>query len=185
MPSVLVVYATTNGHTARVAARLGATLDGAGVTARVHDVRAIGREVSPRGYDGVSVAASVHQGRHQREIAGWVRAHHTPLALRPSALVSVSLSAADGAAEARGATRRYVDEFTEETRWSPNATACAAGALRFGDHDLPTRILMRLVARRHGQTGDLCENDEYTDWAAVDGFGRRFAAIVGRARQAA
>ena len=184
MSNVLIVYATTHGHTARVAARLAAALDAAGVACRLHDVRSIPADVSPTSYDGAIVAASVHRGRHQREVTDWVRAHHTTLGLRPSAFVSVSLSAADDAAEARADARRCVDEFVEDTDWMPTSTMSVAGALRFREYDLPTRVLMRLIAHRHGQGGDFVEDHDFTDWEAVDRFGRDFAAAVLRARQA-
>jgi menaquinone-dependent protoporphyrinogen oxidase len=183
MADVLIVYASTNGHTARVAARLAGALEAAGVRGRLEDVRAIPAGVSPRDHDGVIVAGSVHRGRHQREIADWVRAHHTTLALRRTALVSVSLSAADESPEARADVRRVVDELVEDTDWTPGVVAFVAGALRFGDYDLPTRVLMRLIARRHGVTGDLVEDVEFTDWAELDRFACEFAGTVLRSAQ--
>lgn len=185
MPNALIVYATTHGHTARVAARLAAALDGAGFSVRLHDVRAIPPDVSPLEYDAVAVAASVHGGRHQREIVDWVAAHHMPLALRPTAFVSVSLSAADDAPEAQADARRCVDRFVEDTDWTPTVTAHVAGALRVSAYDLATRVLMRLIARRHGVAGDHVEDVDFTDWEALDRFGRTFAMTALHVRQAA
>ena len=40
-------------------------------------------------YDGVIVGASVHGGRHQREIVDWVKRHAITLSAMPSAFFSV------------------------------------------------------------------------------------------------
>ena len=42
MPNVLVIYASTHGHTGKIAARIGAALERDGVTVTLHDVRACG-----------------------------------------------------------------------------------------------------------------------------------------------
>ncbi len=183
MPHALIVYATTHGHTALIAARLASVLDDAGVEVRLHDVRAIPRDVAPRDYDAVVVAASVHGGRHQPEIAAWVADHRTTLAMRPTAFVSVSLSAAEDSAEARGDTRGCIDRFVEDTGWSPTVSLPVAGALRFSAYDLPTRVLMRLIAHRHGRDGAVLEDHDYTDWEALERFGRGFAARILHARE--
>jgi menaquinone-dependent protoporphyrinogen oxidase len=178
VPNALIVYATTHGHTARVAARLAGALDRAGVTAHIFDVRAIPATVTPRDFEAVVVAASVHHGSHQREIVEWAAEHHMSLGLRPTAFVSVSLSAADDAAEARADARRCVDRFVEDTDWTPSVTSCVAGAIRSSKYDVATRVLIRLVARRYGKGADGLEYEDFTDWDAVERFGRAFAAIV-------
>jgi menaquinone-dependent protoporphyrinogen oxidase len=131
----------------------------------------------------VVVAASVHGGRHQREIAEWVSEHRTTLAMRPTAFVSVSLSAAEDSAEARADARGCIDRFVEDTGWSPTVSLPVAGALRLSAYDLPTRVLMRLIARRHGRDNDLLEDHDYTDWDALERFGRSFAATIRHARE--
>src|SRR4029077_14384103 len=61
MARVLIVYGTTDGHTAKVAGRMGQMLTAAGVasTAVVHPK---GSFPWPDDYDAVIVAASVHGG---------------------------------------------------------------------------------------------------------------------------
>jgi menaquinone-dependent protoporphyrinogen oxidase len=175
---VLVLFASTHGHTARIAAHIAAGLEAAGIDATVQ--RAHGSDPSPVGFDAVLLAASVHAGRHQREIVAYAKEHHVTLNLRPSALVSVSLTAADDTDEARRTTRALMDDVLEETGWFPQWSAAVAGALQFRQYDIATRVLMRLIARHHGASTDVHEDHEYTDWAALDVFVSSFAVAVSR-----
>jgi len=96
MAKILVVYATTDGHTAKVAREIGIALRKAGADA--HVLKASGTLAGPEGFAGVIVAASVHAGRHQAGVRRWVQRHAAALANVPSAFVSVCLMVRDPAA---------------------------------------------------------------------------------------
>jgi len=179
MPArVLVLYASTHGHTGTIAARLAERLRGHGLTADAVDV-AVAPQTSPADYDVVVVGASVHRGRHQPEALAWVRRHSAELALRPSALFSVSLTAADDTDDARHVTRELIDELVDASDWTPAIVAAFAGAFQYREYDVFTRTLMRVIAHRHGMTTDVSEDVELTDWDAVDAFADRFAQVLG------
>ena len=177
MPDVLLLYASTHGHTVKLAARMARVLEGCSVAAHAHDIRA-GSAPPPSGYDAVIVGASVHGGHHQPEILDWTKRHHTSLNGMPSAFFSVSLTAADDTEESRRATREYVDDFLDDTGWIPRKTASFAGALQYREYDFMTRLVMRVLMRRHGHTTDIGHDHEYTDWEAVERFARSCAAMA-------
>jgi menaquinone-dependent protoporphyrinogen oxidase len=171
--SVLVAYASTHGHTARIAARIAGVLEGEGVAVALH---AIGDAPSPRGFDAVAVGASIHAGHHQKEVVAWAERHRTALAAMPSAFFSVCLTAADDTQESRDATRGYLDDLVERTGWTPGRMTTFAGALQYREYDFATRLLMRLLMRRGGHPTDASRDYDYTDWDAVDAFARELAA---------
>jgi menaquinone-dependent protoporphyrinogen oxidase len=178
MADVLLLYASTHGHTAKIAARIADGLRAEGVQdVDVRDAADAGG-LDAASYDGVIAGGSLHAGHHQHELAEWVKAHRAALADRPSAFFSVSLTAADDTHEAREATQRCIDEFIAETQWTPQRSVAIAGALQYREYNVITRSLMRLIARRHGQPTDTSHDVEYTDWHAVESFGRRFAELV-------
>jgi menaquinone-dependent protoporphyrinogen oxidase len=176
MPGVLIVYGTTHGHTEKIAARIGeaAESQGAGVLVRRVDEM----DDSPAGYDAVIVGASIHAGHHQREVIDWVKRHRDELEGKPNAFFSVSLSAAEDTDESREANRKYIDDFTDETGWTPAESVIFAGALQYLEYDFMTRLLMRLLMRRDGHPTDTSQDYDYTDWEAVEEFGRRCAEMV-------
>jgi menaquinone-dependent protoporphyrinogen oxidase len=173
---VLIVYASTHGHTAKIAARIAATLRSQGVETDVHDV-AHARDVDPLRYDAIVVGASLHREHHQKAVAEWVAARRDALEQHPSVFFSVSLSAADDAEESRAAAQRCIDDFCTQTGWTPGRTERIAGCLQYREYDPFTRQLMRLLMRRMGRPTDSSRDYDYTDWEAVDRVALEIAAV--------
>jgi menaquinone-dependent protoporphyrinogen oxidase len=174
----LVVYATTHGHTAKIATRLAEAMRAQGLDVDVREV-ADAAAVRPGGYELVVVAASLHRERHQQAIVAWVAARRAELDERPTAFLSVSLSAAEDTDEAVAATARCIDGFCDETGWVPSRSERIAGCLQYREYDVFTRQLMRLLMRRMGHPTDTAQDYDYTDWEALDRLGRELAAGVG------
>jgi menaquinone-dependent protoporphyrinogen oxidase len=174
--SFLVAYASTHGHTARIAERLAAVLRDEGVAVDVRDLRA-GPGPAPAAYDAVVAGGSVHRGQHQPELVRWARGHAASLSLVRSAFFSVSLAAAEDTPEARTAKLRYLDDFEDETGWLPDLRTSFAGALQYREYDFPTRLAMRLLMAHGGYPTDVARDFVYTDWHAVDAFARRCARL--------
>jgi menaquinone-dependent protoporphyrinogen oxidase len=174
----LVVYASTHGHTAEIAARIAESMREQGVDVDVRDVEHAGG-AEPDAYDVVVVGASLHREHHQPEIVDWVKARRAALQLRHTVFVSVSLTAAEDSAAARAATQDCVDVFCADTGWTPGRTECIAGALQYREYNVFTRQLMRLLMKRMGHDTDASHDHDYTDWKAVDRLGREIAALTG------
>lgn len=175
MPTILLVYATTHGHTAKIADHLAQALRGQGLDVDVRDVKQAGN-AGLDGYDAVVAAASLHAGHHQRAMVNWVKANRDALAERPSLFLSVSLTAAEDTRESREATQHSIDDFEEETGWQPGRSKAVAGCLQYREYDVFTRVLMRLKMSQGGHDADPSQDHEYTDWAALERLAQEFAA---------
>jgi menaquinone-dependent protoporphyrinogen oxidase len=171
----LVVYASTDGHTAKIAARLAEAMRAQGLAVDLRDVAHAG-DAAPDRYDLVVVGGSLHKEGHQKELVAWVTEHRAALAGVPSVFCSVSLSAADDGDDARAATQRCVEEFCTQTGWTPGRTERIAGALQYREYDPFTRQLMRLLMKHMGHPTDASRDYDYTDWEAVDRIGREIGA---------
>jgi len=175
MPRSLILYATTEGQTARIAERMAQTLRGKG-----HAVEAFPADTAPANlgvYDGVIIGASIHYGRHPGYLRALVRRHRAALAARPSAFFSVSLSAGGPGARPASA-KRYLDKFLRQTGWRPVQTASIAGALQFSKYGRVKTLLMRMIVGFAGGDTDPSRDYEYTDWDAVERFAESFAQLV-------
>jgi menaquinone-dependent protoporphyrinogen oxidase len=184
VPNALVVYASTHGHTAKIAAYIAHAMHAHGVAVDVHDI-ASAPDVDPASYDVIVVGASVHKAGHQREIVEWVKSQHAALEQRRSVFFSVSLSAADDSEEARGAAQHCIDEFCADTGWLPTRTERIAGCLQYREYDVFTRQLMRLLMKRMGHPTDTSQDYDYTDWDALQRLGAEIAQIAATVRIAA
>lgn len=172
MSRSLILYATTEGQTARIAERMAHTLRGKG-----HVVDAFPADAAPVGldvYDGVIIGASIHYGRHPGSLRAWIRGHRRALAARPNAFFSVSLSAGGPGARPASA-KRYLETFLRQTGWRPPQTATIAGALQYSKYGRFKTLLMRMIVGFAGGDTDPSQDYEYTDWSAVDRFAESFA----------
>jgi menaquinone-dependent protoporphyrinogen oxidase len=170
MPRLLIAYATTDGHTARIATRMVDAARAAGYGERVADVAHLADDVWTPPPDVVIVGGSVHKGRHQAALLDFVRAHRARLEGMPTGLFSVSMSQAypEGQAESKG----YVSEFLAQTGWRPNQVARLAGALLYRQYGFLKRFMMKQIARQRGGETDTSRDHVFTDWNAVDAFVR-------------
>lgn len=174
MARVLIAYGTVEGHTARIADEMRESLAGGGHQARLLHVRD-GREELPDDVAAVIVGGPIHTGHHHFGLVAFAKAHRARLSALPSGFFTVCLTALDDTEEARAATAEYVQAFCDKTDWTPRRTAVFAGRLAWTQYDFFTRLVMRLITRRHGgKDRDVKQDYDYTDYDAV----RRFAAEV-------
>jgi menaquinone-dependent protoporphyrinogen oxidase len=172
--SVLVVYGTTDGHTARVAGSLATTLRHEGCLVDLTEATDA-MLVSPRAYDAVIVAASLHAGGYQKPVMRWVRHNSRDLAGRPTAFVSVCLAVLENSPKTRHQIDRILMEFQYSVRWSPDEVKIVAGALPYTRYGWLKKRVMRRIVRKAGGDTDITRDFEYTDWNDLGSFVREFA----------
>jgi len=178
MNRILILYGTSEGHTAKVAAAMAATLRAAGADVDVVRARGSGAGPYPEDYAAVIVAASVHAGTYQRAVQRWVREHASTLRARPTAFVSVCLAVLQRTPAIDRHLSEIMDRFFSSTGWNPSESKVVAGALPYTKYGWLKRwIMRRMVAKAKGDT-DTLRDYEYTDWNDLAEFARRFATAI-------
>jgi menaquinone-dependent protoporphyrinogen oxidase len=175
MARLLIVYGTTEGHTRDLAGEIARTVRGHGHAA---DVIEASLRPSPAGHDGVIVAASVHQLRHQESVTRFIHDHVHLLGTMPTAFFSVSLNAALPDAEHQEAAWECVEGLIAETGWRPGAAFLVAGALRYSRYGVFKRWMMRRFARRYTGDTDGSRDHEYTDRHKLRRDAESFLALL-------
>lgn len=171
----LIVYATTEGQTRKIARFAADRLTDAGHSVELLDAAAAGAtEVDPQKYDRILLMGSVHAGGYQLPLAEFAKAHRERL--KEAAFVSVSLSAADGDEQDRAGLERCLTGFIEGTDWTPAHVEHVAGAFRFTQYDFLKSLAMRYIAHTKGVTVDAHTDTEFTDWEAFGRFVDTWAA---------
>jgi len=183
MPRMLVLYASVDGQTGRVARRIGAVLARAGHSVTQMQIAAPQLARAIEEHDAVIVGGGIRYGRHSRRLEAAIREHLGAIAARPNAFFSVSLSAGGPGARPDVATG-HVHEFLERTGWQPRRVAIFAGALLYTRYNPFIRFMMRLIVGKAGGDTDSSRDYEYTDWQAVERFAAEFAAQLEPARVA-
>jgi menaquinone-dependent protoporphyrinogen oxidase len=169
---VLIVYGTTEGQTRKIAQWTAKHAQARGHQVELHDSAALASSLDPKAFHAFIIAASVHQEQHQETITNFVVAHHELLNARPSAFISVSLSAA--LEEAKTEAQKYADHLVSITRWRPRLTLLLGGALRFTEYDYFQEQIVKFIVMRRGDAASSGHDREFTDWNALARFVDQF-----------
>jgi len=174
MASVLVVYASRNGQTRKVAERIASVL-----RARRHSVELLDAEHAPRGFDlrrfqAVLVGSPIHAQGYLGPIVRFVREQRAALDALPTLFFSVGLAVLSKTSDGRAQTMEIVERFVRETGWRPGRVELVAGALPYTQYNFLVRFVMRRISRAEGGDTDTSRDYEYTDWNAVDRFALEF-----------
>jgi menaquinone-dependent protoporphyrinogen oxidase len=176
---VLVLYGTTEGHSAKVAAAFADVLVRAGAAVDVIEAGAAKPDPDPGDYAGCAVIASVHAGNYQAAVVDWTHRHARALNERVTVFVSVSLGVLQGDPKVRQDLDAIRQRFLTRTGWAPTLASEVAGALMYSRYNLLERVLMKRIAAQAGGGTDTRRDYEYTDWKVLRAFARRFGARLG------
>lgn len=178
MQPILVAYATTEGHTRKVAEFIAERLRIRGHRVDLVDVATANALDVTAAYQAAFVGGSVHQHRHQSALLHFLKSNRDWLASLPVALFSVSLAAARDDMDDRLEALRMANDFIDESGLRPLVTRCIAGALKYTQYDYFKRLIMRMISKQHGGSTDTSKDVEYTDWNDVEAFVDEFLARV-------
>lgn len=174
MARVLVVYATSEGHTKKISERLAGWIRESGHRPTLFDSSVSDFELELAAFDCFILAGSIHQGKHQASLADFARSHRIELNSKATAFLSVSLSAIVKDEKHLADCQKCIDGFTAETGLRPQRSIPVAGALLYTQYDFLTKQFMRMICAKEGGDTDTTRDFEYTDWEAlrsfVDGF---------------
>ncbi len=179
MRPILVLYATREGHTRKLAEHLAATLRARGCEVEVVDAARVREPFALGRYAAAILAASVHAGAHEGEMVSFVKRHRDALDRLPTAFLSVSLSettaedpqaSAEARAKAEADVAQMLERFYQQTSWHPRHAKPVAGALLYTRYGLLKRLVMKRISRAAGGPTDTSRDYEFTDWEALDRF---------------
>jgi menaquinone-dependent protoporphyrinogen oxidase len=173
MARILVVFGTTDGHTAKIARAMAATFRAGGIDTDV--VNAAHGKPNVDAYDGIVVAASVHARGYQRQVKRWVHRQRESLSKKPTAFVSVCLGVLQHNAGVQRELATIVEKFLRSTGWQPTTVKTVAGALLYTQYNFIKRWVMRWIVRKAGGDTDTTRDYEYTDWKDLAQFAKSFA----------
>ncbi len=174
---ILIAFATGDGQTGRVAQRMADLISGAGHALVLANLM-VGPQPDSGDFDFTLVAAPVRYGKHHRAALAFCTANREALFARPSAFVSVSLSAARSRPGARREVAKALSHFIKTTAWVPTRIFAVAGALLYTRYSPFLRRVMRFFARLADRETDASRDYEYTDWPSVDAFTRELLASL-------
>lgn len=191
---VLVVYATREGHTRKIADYVAARIRSHSLAVEVLNAAEIPKQFPVDTYRAAVVCASIHVGVHEREMVHFVKEHRAELAQIPTAFLSVSLAEA-GAEDpkrppadreaASEEVHRMIEAFFVNTGWRADIVAPVAGALMYSKYNWFVKWIMQRIARANSAPTDASRDWVFTDWQALDRVADGLVARSGQTAEAA
>lgn len=187
MKHVLVLYATREGQSRKIAERVAECLRAKQYVVQLWDTAEIPAAFDLETFGGVVMVASVHRGTHERETISFVEKHREQLATMPAAFLSVSLSqagaddpnaSAEKRAQAAADARQMLERFFEKTQWQPGLAWPIAGALVYSMYGPITKFVMKRIAKSMGGPTDVSRDYEFTDWPTLDHYIDEFVSLL-------
>jgi menaquinone-dependent protoporphyrinogen oxidase len=187
MKPILILYATREGHTHRIADHLSEILRAQHLPVEVQDAKDLSEPFEPSRYSAAILAASIHLAHHEKEMVAFVKQYRGALERLPAAFLSVSLSEAgvenlsaspEMRAKSAADVLRMLNTFFDETGWHPMHACPIAGALLYSEYGLILRWLMKRIARQAGASTDTSRDHVFTDWESLDRFVSDFVKLL-------
>ena len=119
MKSVLVLYWSRGGHTARIARRICESVDDGGGRAEMMDLNeAVHEGVDWGRYDVVALGAPVLYGTYHKDVFAFIAQYKASLEAKPSSFFNVSVVARTPE-KATVEGNRYMQKFLQLSPWRP------------------------------------------------------------------
>ena len=177
MKSVLVLYHSRSGHTARIARRICGAIAAAGGRGEMMDVvEAIHEGVDFGDYDVVAVGAPVYYGSYDDTVFEFVTAHREQLDARPHSFFNVSVTARTPE-KATVEGNRYMQKFLERSPWRPQDLKVLAGKVDYPSWGLLDSLAIQMIMKFTGGPTDRSTVIDYTDWDDVAAYGRHLLTL--------
>ena len=171
-------YATHDGHSRRIAARIAERLAEAGVAAEPFDLGVAQPDAATLSCQPlVVVVMAVRYGRHLPQAERLMATYRALAKPPPLALASVNLTARKpGKDTAQGSA--YLRKLIARNRLQPALATAFAGRLDYPRYGFFDRQIIRFIMLLTGGPTERTAVVEYTSWPAVDAFAGKIADLV-------
>jgi menaquinone-dependent protoporphyrinogen oxidase len=172
--NVLLLYSTVDGHTLEICRRLENVISEAG-----HDLTLIeltaNSDPDIQAFDRVVIGASIRYGKHRPEVAKFIAHNQSTLEDKSGAFFSVN-AVARKPEKRTPETNPYVRKFLDSISWKPSHIGIFAGKIDYPRYGFIDKTMIRFIMWITKGPTDPTGTFEFTDWEAVDEFGRQVAA---------
>lgn len=173
MKNVLIIYATREGQTEKVATTLASDLSSLGATVTIYNAKDP-FHLDLNQFNLLIFGASMHAGGIEQELINFIENHQNAIEQTPNAFFLVLLSAATKDKQLREKSLAdALRKMKEQIKIEFNQVEMIAGALKYSKYSLPLKWIMKRIAKQAGEGTNTSQDYEYTDWNQVKKFAER------------
>ncbi len=170
---VLILFATREGQTQKVATRIAAYLDRAGAKPELVNAGdgAATDRLNLDAFDLLVFGASMHAGGIESELVDFINRNAAQIQAQANSFFLVLLSAATQDPKLRASWLADARaRMSAQLKVSFPDPEMIAGALRYSKYPLPLKWVMKRIAKQAGEGTDISRDYEYTDWQQVERY---------------
>ncbi|GAB4532765.1 MAG: hypothetical protein Tsb0014_17530 [Pleurocapsa sp.] len=180
MKNILILYATREGQTEKVAAKISTHLQKAGANVELINAqdKTVTKDIDLDVFDLLVFGASMHAGGIERELVDFVNSHKKQIEQKVRSFFLVLLSPATKDSNLRAEWLKDAQKkMNEQIQVQFQDAEMIAGALMYSKYSLPLKWIMKRIAKQAGGDTDTSKDYEYTDWKQVEQYSEKLMNI--------
>lgn len=181
---ILILFATMEGQTAKIAERLTEILRNKGHQVTTQSAEHLPAKFNLDAFEAAVIGGSIHMGHYPGYLKKFIRQQCDWLNNSPSAFFTVCMAINSQQEKSRLEATAYSENFFSQTAWHPILNATFAGAVKYTQYNFVTRFIMKMISRHEGGNTDTSRDHEYTDWGAVTHFAEQFEKKITKLQEA-
>lgn len=174
---ILVLYSTSEGHTAKIAKVLADVFESLGNEVVLTQTSDPGY-CDPGTFDAAVLCAPIHVGWYPSEFVQFIKDWKSSLSEVPTALVTSSLMSASPDEKDREKAEQFPVDLMSETGWTPGQIYNVSGSLNYPEYDVIKRWVMKRAAKSGNFPVDTDTEYDFTDWEALRAFANEFLSSI-------
>ena len=171
MKKKLILYSTTDGQTLKICERIKTIVSSEIDIVSLDNIKSINLDL----YDLVILGASIRYGKHKLEVSNFVLNNKEVLESKKTAFFSVNAVARKDNKNTPE-SNPYILKFLKQTNWKPDYVEVFAGKINYPKYNLIDKYIIRFIMWITKGPTNIKNVYEFTDWAKVDHFARKFSA---------
>ena len=179
MKSVLLLYMSQGGHTARICRRICESIAASGGRGEMMDITEATREgVSWDDYDVLVLGSPVFYGTYDKSVFEFITAYRDKLEAKPNAFFNVSVVARTPE-KSTVEGNRYMQKFLELSPWKPGDLKVFAGKVDYPSWGWLDTLAIQMIMKFTKGPTDRTAVIDFTNWDDVSAYGRHLLTLAG------
>ncbi|GGI89523.1 protoporphyrinogen oxidase [Shewanella hanedai] len=167
MKSVLVLYYSRGGHTAKISRAIAEHIERQGHKSSVmHISEAVKEGIDWTQYDCVALGACVMYGSYDKSVFAFTTEHEAALSEKPNSFYSVNVVARNPEKRVPE-NNKYLQKFIELSPWKPKDVKVIAGKVDYPSWRWWDRLAIQMIMKMTDGPTDPKSVIDYTDWEDV------------------
>ncbi|WP_025823003.1 menaquinone-dependent protoporphyrinogen IX dehydrogenase [Shewanella marina] len=176
MKSVLVIYFSRGGHTAKIAQTIASQITELGGQCDVVNIKD-NPQIEWHKYDAVMVGACVLYGSYDKSVFAFVERYQQQLSERPNSFFSVNVVARKPEKRILE-NNKYLQKFIQLSPWQPQHLKIIAGKVDYPSWPWYDRLAIQLIMKMTDGPTDPKSVIDYTDWDDVKAYATEVYGLV-------